>query len=201
MSLGNISKDVRSRTSRHAWVLVAYIPTSKWEVTLEKTTFQSKQHRESLPGILNQQLFHYCMEILCEPLQTINTHQIVDPTGQIRLVFYVLLAYLADLEEQYKIAALDKSNCVHCQVTTHQCGQPCLCEPQTGKSILEVIASVQHKRGANTTPYNFALGADKYRLGDIEYPFWASLPLVNICMVLCVDLLHGSYKFFFDHLF
>ncbi|KAG8699431.1 hypothetical protein FRC08_005308 [Ceratobasidium sp. 394] len=34
ISLANIHKDVRSRTSRHTWMLVAYIPISKWEITL-----------------------------------------------------------------------------------------------------------------------------------------------------------------------
>lgn len=201
MSLGNIHKDVRNRTSRRVWMLVGYIPISKWEHTLAKTEFQSKAHQEALPGILNRRLFHFCLEILCEPLRTLNTHEIIDPEGNIRLIFYVLIAYLADLEEQYKIAALDKSNCVHCTTTTHQFGSPDPGDPRTSDSILESIAKVQANRGPNADPYKFALGADKYRLGDVEYPFWASLPLVDICDVLSLDLLHGFYKFFFDHPF
>ncbi|KAF8600812.1 hypothetical protein BDV93DRAFT_403785, partial [Ceratobasidium sp. AG-I] len=38
-------------------------------------------------------------------------------------------------------------------------------------------------------------------LGDVEYPFWEPLPHVDICGVLCVDLLHVFYKFLFDHPF
>lgn len=201
VSLGNIHKDVRNQTSRRAWMLIAYIPISKWPTTLGKMEFRSKQHRSSLPGILNRRLFHYCMEIICEPLRKLNTHEIVDPEGNIRLIFYVLIAYLADLEEQFKIAALDKSNCIHCEATTTQFGSPDPCNPRTSDSILEAITNVQDECGKNADPYEFALGADKYRLGDVEYPFWASLPLVDICDVLAVDLLHGFHKFFFDHPF
>ncbi|KAF8593421.1 hypothetical protein BDV93DRAFT_408561, partial [Ceratobasidium sp. AG-I] len=114
MSLGNIHKDVRNKTSRRAWMLVGYIPMTKWELTMEKTEFRSKQHQKSLPGILNRRLLHFCLSILCEPLRTLNVHEIVDPDGCVRLIFYVLIAYLADLEEQFKIAAIDKSNCIHC---------------------------------------------------------------------------------------
>ncbi|KAF8606332.1 hypothetical protein BDV93DRAFT_398986, partial [Ceratobasidium sp. AG-I] len=114
MSLGNIHKDVRNCTSRRAWMLIAYIPTCKWETTMARTEFRSKQHETSLPGILNCCLFHHCMAIVCEPLREPVAHKIVDPEEHIRLVFFVLLAYLADLEKQWWIAALDKSNCIHC---------------------------------------------------------------------------------------
>lgn len=60
---------------------------------------------------------------------------------------------------------------------------------------------MQDERGIHADPYQFSLRADKYRLGDVEYPFWASLPFVDICRVLSVDLLHGFHKFFFDHPF
>ncbi|KAG8684415.1 hypothetical protein FRC11_012148, partial [Ceratobasidium sp. 423] len=95
------------------------------------------------------------------PLQKLDVHEVIDPDGNARLIFYVLLAYLTNLEEQYMISALDKSN----------------------------------------YPYEFSLTAGKYRLGDVEFPFWAELPFIDICQVLSVDLLHGFHKFFYDHPF
>lgn len=199
LSLGNIDKEIRAQTSKRAWILIAYIPISKWEKTLEKAEFQSKQHQKTLPGILNRRLFHYCMEIICQPLQKLNVHEVVDPEGNVRLIFYVLIAYIADLEEQYLIAALDKSNCIHCRATTTKFGLPHDCEARTAADTLKGIEEVQSERGIHADPYQFSLGADKYRLGDVEYPFWAKLPLVDICQALSVDLLHGFHKFFFDH--
>lgn len=201
MSLGNINKEIRAQTSKRAWILVAYIPICKWENTLEKTMTTSKTQVGALPGILSRRLFHFCMEIICEPLRELHVHEIVDPDGNIRHIFYVLIAYLADLEEQYLISALDKSNCIHCTATTHDFGSPNPCPPRTSESILEAIEQVRDERGPNAEPYQFSLGCGKHRLCDIEYPFWASLPFVDICQALSVDLLHGFHKFFFDHPF
>ncbi|KAG8708187.1 hypothetical protein FRC08_000066 [Ceratobasidium sp. 394] len=141
------------------------------------------------------------MRIISEPLYTPTVHEIVDPEGFIRLIFYVLIAYLADLEEQFKIAALDKSNCIHCMATTNEFGSPDIFKQRTCKHTLEAIAQVQAERGINADPYEFALGADKHRLGDVEFPFWESLPFMDICSALSLDLLHGFHKFFFDHVF
>ncbi|KAG8727897.1 hypothetical protein FRC10_005488, partial [Ceratobasidium sp. 414] len=201
VSLGNIKKDMRAQTSKRAWMLIAYIPICKWENTLEKVDPKTKAHKNALPGILSRRLFHFCMEIICEPLRELNVHEVIDPQGNVRLIFYVLIAYLADLEEQYMIAALDKSNCVHCTATTHDFGSPEPCTTRTSSSILEAIARVQEARRPNADPYHFSLGASKERLGDVEYPFWAALPFVDICQSLSVDLLHGFHKFFFDHPF
>ncbi|CAE6434587.1 unnamed protein product [Rhizoctonia solani] len=201
VSLGNIKKDVRAQTSKRAWMLVAYIPICKWEATLEHTEIKSKAHAQALPGILSRRLFHICMEIICQPLKTLNVHEVIDPDGNVRLIFYVLLAYLADLEEQYMIAALDKSNCMHCTATTHDFGSPNECPTRTSQSILDAIAKVQGTRQVNADPYEFSLTAGKHRLGDVEFPFWAELPFVDICQVLSVDLLHGFHKFFHDHPF
>ncbi|QRW07095.1 beige protein [Ceratobasidium sp. AG-Ba] len=201
VSLGNIAKDTRAQTSKRAWMLLAYIPICKWENTIQHLGPTSKAEKSALPGILSRRLFHFCMEIICEPLMKINVHEVVDPRGDVRLIFYVLVAYLADLEEQYMIAALDKSNCVHCTATTNEFGLP---EPQatrTQESILEAIDRVCDERGPNAPPYQFSLGAGKEGLGDVEYPFWANLPMVDICQTLSVDLLHSFYKYFFDHIF
>ncbi|QRW03561.1 beige protein [Ceratobasidium sp. AG-Ba] len=176
VSLGNISKDTRAQTSKRAWMLLAYIPICKWENTLERLGPVSKSEKAALPGILSRRLFHLCMEIICEPLMQIHVHKIVDPGGDIRLIFYVLLAYLADLEEQYMIAALDKSNCIHCTATTSEFGLPEPQEPRTQQSILEAIERVRREQYPNAPPYKFSLGAGKEGLGDVEYPFWTNPP-------------------------
>lgn len=141
------------------------------------------------------------MEIICQPLQELNVHEVVDPEGNIRLIFYVLMAYLADLEEQYLIAARDKSNCIHCEATSNELGSPHHCKPQTAQATLEAIKLAQEERGVHADPYQFCLGADKYRLRGVEYLFWAQIPFADICEVLSIDLLHGFHKFFFDHPF
>ncbi|KAG8721527.1 hypothetical protein FRC09_007766 [Ceratobasidium sp. 395] len=113
VSLGNIHKDVRAQTSKRAWMLLAYIPNCKWEATLEKVDPNTKSERKALPGILSRRLFHLCMEIVTQPMWEFDLHEIVNPEGNVRLVFYVLIAYRADLEEQYVIAALNTIDLLH----------------------------------------------------------------------------------------
>ncbi|KAG8705113.1 hypothetical protein FRC08_001838 [Ceratobasidium sp. 394] len=143
VSLGNIKMDTRAQTSKRAWMLIAYIPICKWENTLEQVNPKTKAQKNSLPGILSRQLFHFCLEIICEPLRELNVHEVIDPLGNVRLIFYILIAYLADLEEQYMIAALDKSNCIHCTATTNDFGSPESHAVRTSESILDAIARVQ----------------------------------------------------------
>ncbi|QRV81257.1 beige protein [Ceratobasidium sp. AG-Ba] len=176
VSLGNIVKDVRAQTSKRAWMLLAYIPICKWENTLEQLVPKTKTKKASLPGILSRRLFHLCMEIICKPLKEINVHE-------------------------YMIAALDKSNCIHCNATTTNFGSPDSKPLRTQESIPDAIERVWEQRHPNADPYQFSLGATKEGLGDVEYPFWAHLPLVDICQTLSVDLLHSYYEYFFDHIF
>lgn len=195
MSLGNIKKDVRAQTSKRAWMLIAYIPICKWEETLEHTETKSKAHRQALPGILSRRLFHICMEIICQPLQKPKVHEVIDPDGNMRLIFYVLVAYLADLEEQYLISALDKSNCIHCDATTNDFGSPEERPTRTAQSTLDKIKIVQNTRQVNADPYEFSLSAGKERLGDVEFPFWEGLPYIDICEIHVGDQRRGLDKY------
>ncbi|KAG8721104.1 hypothetical protein FRC09_008464 [Ceratobasidium sp. 395] len=141
------------------------------------------------------------MEIITEPLLEFDPYKVVDPKGNVRLIFYVLIAYLADLEEQYVISALDRSNCIHCKATTRSWGSPDPHPVRTSASVLAAIERVRKERRPNADPYQFALGASKEKLCNVEYLFWAKFPLIDICQTLSVDLLHGFHKFFFDHTF
>jgi hypothetical protein len=106
ISLANIPKRVRSRNSQKAWMLVTYIPTSKWRVTLWEHEDLSDSAKSDLAGVLSCRLFHHCMSILTHPLCQKDPHPVTNPNGIIRMVLYVLIAYIADLEEQLWIATL-----------------------------------------------------------------------------------------------
>ncbi|KAG8699432.1 hypothetical protein FRC08_005309 [Ceratobasidium sp. 394] len=84
---------------------------------------------------------------------------------------------------------------------TNDFGSPDTFERRTCQHILEAISQVQAERGINADLYEFTLGSDKHGLGDVEYPFWESLPFVDICTTLSLNLLHSFHKFFFDHPF
>jgi hypothetical protein len=99
ISLGNISKGVRRKHNTRAWLLLAKVPISKFS----QTTFPgSKTEQESIPGILGQRLFHKCMKRVLEPLRADQRRYYIVPSpgGLSRHCMAILMAWIADLEEQ-----------------------------------------------------------------------------------------------------
>lgn len=147
------------------------------------------------------------MSIITRGLRRTVPRQIVDADGHIRMVLYRLLAYIADLEEQLWIAALGSKCCPHCRAQGANLGDEECQHQRTSESILTDLQTVVEnlatlKGGYNLeTALEFLNESRKYGLCGVKVPFWAKLPGIDICKVLCPDLLHGFYKFFFDHVF
>ncbi|KAF8314384.1 uncharacterized protein EI90DRAFT_2835868, partial [Cantharellus anzutake] len=113
ISLGNISKNVRKRRSAHTWLLLAKIPISKFS----KTHFTgNKSERESMPGISSHRLFHKCMKQVLALLRVDRRlYEIVQsPDGKLRLCVAILMAWIADLEEQLLIVGVQNFSCPVC---------------------------------------------------------------------------------------
>jgi hypothetical protein len=102
ISLGNISKDIQWKRHACAWLLLAIIPICKFS----ETTFSgSRTKQEALPGILSQPLFHVCMRRIFEPmrLDRRQSRVVPSPDGHSRLCVAILMAWIADPEEQLLI--------------------------------------------------------------------------------------------------
>ncbi|KAF9506023.1 hypothetical protein BS47DRAFT_1269999, partial [Hydnum rufescens UP504] len=61
-----------------------------------------------------KQLFHCCMAIIVAPLQDWTPRQMIDAEGFPRLTVTIPIAYIADLEEQWMLAALQNNQCPNC---------------------------------------------------------------------------------------
>ena len=64
MTLGNIHKSVHQKISQNMYILLAEIPSPKFE----NTSFSTGAEEHAMLGILQRQLFHCCMAIVLEPL-------------------------------------------------------------------------------------------------------------------------------------
>ncbi|KAG9118702.1 hypothetical protein FRC07_006660 [Ceratobasidium sp. 392] len=205
MSLANIDKSVRAKTSEDAWILVAYIPKSKFQRTMATLERRPKAVRSKILGVLNRRLFHRCMEIITQPLRRPEPHKVVDPEGYVRSVLYELIGYVADLEEQWMLAGLGVQTCPHCECDPTQLGDAACAAPQTRESILKRIEKIKtnYKAAYKHSPSleEYMNLASEQHLNGVDKPFWESLPGLNICEVLCPDLLHGFHKFFYDHIY
>lgn len=138
ISLGNIHKSVRNKPSRQGWILLAKVPTSKFpkfSANLPPNT--PKSEKERMPGHLQCMLFHKCMRIVLAPLRDLMVRTAVDASGYEHHCIGVLMAWLADLEEQYDILGIVRNSCTKCFVGHDNLDTfPCHHEAWTGDSIL-----------------------------------------------------------------
>ncbi|KAG9100287.1 hypothetical protein FRC06_004316 [Ceratobasidium sp. 370] len=205
MTLANIDKSTRASIGENAWILIGYIPKSKFKHTLAKLEHRPKDVQTKLLGVLNRRLFHRCMEIITRSLRDPKPRDVVDPEGNIRSVIYELTSYIADLEEQWLVAGLGGQTCAHCDCDPNHLGDAECSSLQTPADVLRKIKKIKknYRKAWNHSPSleEFVKLAGEHHLNGVDKPFWRKLPQLNIFEALSPDLLHGFHKFFHDHIF
>jgi hypothetical protein len=197
MSLANIKKETCNKLSCHAWLLVAMLPITKFP----KTHFEGKTMQEKMPGILWRVLFHRCLKIVLHPLHVEHRHILIgaDAKGKKHQFLLILIAWLADIEEQWLLAGLAQTSCPHCMSCEFQFGDHICMDCRTGDSIIQALQALREE-WPDASWYRFAGKASVEGYAGVELSdlFWVRLG-VDICQVICVDMLHRLHKFVHDH--
>ncbi|KAG1789923.1 uncharacterized protein HD556DRAFT_1446500 [Suillus plorans] len=186
LTLGNISKDIRRQPSKHASILIAYLPISKLEC-FSRDTRSLERYR----------LFHYCMTQLLEPLVSAGKDgvDVICPDSRVRRMHPILAAYVADFPEQCLVSCCMENRCPKCVVGRNDRGDMRRSAPRERDSIMEYLR--QHSQGElSIERFEGELG-----LQAIYKPFWATLPHNDIFLGMTPDILHQLHKGVFkDHL-
>ncbi|KIJ48385.1 hypothetical protein M422DRAFT_162676 [Sphaerobolus stellatus SS14] len=191
ISSGHIKQHVRAAPSRQAFLCTAFIPEGKFP-NLE---FGNVKQAKELPGVLNRRLHHISLRHI---LQTLVPHETIpkemlDSEGFLRREIIRIVAYIADLPEQALNAALAPNQCVACLSGTKQFGSPSSCACHTGASILAAIAEIKAEH-PNVSAYKFNLEAKTKGLNGVDEPWWKDFKHLEICDIICPDVLHGLHK-------
>lgn len=183
LSVGNISKNLRRSPSSHAMVLIGYLPVSKLDCFSKRT--------RSMAGY---QLFHDCMRSLLQPLVEAGLQgiEMTCADGEIRRVYPIVAAYIADHPEQCLVTCIKESHCPKCIVNPSQRGQAhseVMRDPKlTSELLRETLAS-----GRKSSTFK-AAGLRSIR------PFWLDLPHCDIFQCITPNILHQLHKGMFkDH--
>ncbi|KAF8545975.1 hypothetical protein OG21DRAFT_1479733 [Imleria badia] len=164
LTIGNISKEICREPSRHASVLLGYLPVSKL------ASFEDNL-------VAGYRLFHYCMKSILQPLVAAGQQgvEMVCADGCICRVFLILAAFIGDHPEQ----------CL-CLVPANQQGAnvqfPRRNQTQTTQTL--------HTQATEQYPPEFIAEG----LCPVFSPFWAELPHTDIFLCITSDILHQLHQ-------
>ncbi|KAF8547631.1 hypothetical protein OG21DRAFT_1527027 [Imleria badia] len=190
-SLANIDIHIRSKTSLHAYLLLALLPIAKFT---HKTT-----HVHSL---LQDQLVHQALDIILAPpsLKTAAAVGIMmsDPIGNLPYCFTPLAAWIVDTPEESLLAATGPKASPITTAMSKNFGNAHRHPPCTATDMLSAICSAC-LQCLPTNYKDFIKVIRKLSLNSIIEPFWLDWALSAPCDFLTPEALHHFHCFFWDH--
>ncbi|KAJ7897902.1 hypothetical protein B0H14DRAFT_3581502 [Mycena olivaceomarginata] len=187
MTLGNIPKEIRRKPSRRAYVLLAYLPTSRLIHIKNKAA-----RRRSLAN-----LFHACLSFITEPLQKagVTGIRIASGDGKLRRGHPIVACYIGDYPEQLLVTCVKTGSCPTGQTTHDHLGDgESECPPRDLASVLDALDEL----GNGGTTY--ARACTEAGIKPVVHPFWEKLPYTNIFLAITSDVLHQLYQGVVKHL-
>ncbi|KAI0054641.1 hypothetical protein BV25DRAFT_1816783 [Artomyces pyxidatus] len=186
LTIGNISKDIRRKPSKHAQMLVGYLPTARLEHITNKET-----RRRALAN-----LFHACMRKIMEPIKDLgeNGVNMTGGDGAVRRCHPLFAVFVGDYPEQALVACVKYGVCPKCLVEHEDLGE---FETAPLRDIEEVLDALDtFTRG----PAEYVAACEVAGIKPVVHPFWEDLPYANVFAAITPDILHQLYQGMVKHL-
>ncbi|KAK7676579.1 hypothetical protein QCA50_020455 [Cerrena zonata] len=186
LTIGNIPKDIRMKPSKHAQILLGYLPTTK---------LSSITNLESRRRALGN-LFHAAMGHILAPLKTLGITgiEMTSGDGVTRRCHPIFAAFVGDYPEQLLVTCLKKGECPTCPIPPDELGTG---EVHPVRSLDAIIEAFSIMEG---DPVEFTKACVDAGIKPIYRPFWHDLPYVNIFQSITPDILHQLYQGLIKHL-
>jgi hypothetical protein len=186
LTIGNIPKQIRQTLSRHAHMLIGYIPTTKF------TTISNKAARRR--ALAN--LFHTCMRTALGPIGSYSEtgFDMMSGDGVWQRCHPIFATFIGDYPEQALVTCTYNGRCSKCMVAPGQLGEYESFPLRMQRNVLDtyilsdgdicVFHSACHEAG----------------MKPIYHPFWEMLPLTDIFRSITPDILHQLLQGMVKHL-
>ncbi|KAJ3848479.1 hypothetical protein EV368DRAFT_49233, partial [Lentinula lateritia] len=190
ISLANIDSDLLSKASLYLFNLFALLPVPKY---IERKT--------SVRGVLENRLYHECLDIVLEPLKTAASIGCLmsNPVGQVRVCYTPLASAIVDTSEASLIACTGGKTSPFTQAIYKDFGDGKLHPPCLATATLQAIDSIQAR---NIFPQDlpaYQRASVTARTNGVVSPFWRDWPLAEPSEFLTPEPLHHWHKMFWDH--
>ena len=183
MTIGNLPKEIRRKPSKHAFILLAYLPTTR----LLHVSNLSQRRR------LISNLYHSCMRRILEPLETAGTTGIYMTRGDGHRyrVHPIFAAFIGDYPEQILSTGSIYGECPTCNVDRGLLGD----YDSRNTNQLRDLRSVRTILDTfDQDPAGFLRACAEARIKPIIKPFWINLPYAHIFRSITPDILHQIYQ-------
>ncbi|KAG8713983.1 hypothetical protein FRC09_018122 [Ceratobasidium sp. 395] len=178
LTIGNISKSIRRQATKHATVVIGYLPVDSFG------DVPSKALRQRLRG----QLLHWAMHEIMAPLEEAGRTgvEMWGADGRLRRAYPLLASFVGDYPEQCDMACTDQGGCPKClKRSAHGRGDERRGPPRTTRGTLAAIDGfLETGKGKPLS----ILGLKKW------WPWWANLPDIDFATCITPDLLHQIHK-------
>ncbi|KAL5484756.1 hypothetical protein ACEPAI_7398 [Sanghuangporus weigelae] len=189
LTIGNISKDIRKKPSRHVQVLLAYLPTT------HLTDIDNKTARRRM--LLN--LTHACLRSIFRKMGGLGGPGTFmnDGNGRTFRCHPILASVVLDYQEQVSVTGITTGDCAKCHCPNDRLGHDCWesydeRDMDDALNILDILDSHD--------PSTYQRVCKENRIKAIQHPFWINLPYCSIYNVITPDILHQLHQGVVKHL-
>ncbi|KAF8259555.1 hypothetical protein EI94DRAFT_1780663 [Lactarius quietus] len=189
MTIGNILKTIRRKTSSHAYLLLGYLPTTK----LEQETNKAKKKR------LMANLYHACMRHILTPLSSAGQNGVYMSTaaGEVYRTHPIFMSFIGDYPEQVLTTCTLTGDCPRCGTTNDNLGDFGPGSMHDAHNLDEALSMID---SFHVDPAQFLQASSRIHMKPVPNPFWLDLPHTNIYRSITPDVLHQLYQGIIKHL-